>query len=556
MKFAKQLEEHATPEWRTKYLDYKQAKKKLKAAAKAVRNVPAQSPEVKRQSPFSSLRDAPVYSYLNRKPGQKRTEQLLPKTRSVSVDGASAWASQNSLERGGGTSLKDEAAAQPNELSPLQQFVSASEDPHKRPQMTRYGSIIGSPPLERSEDQDQNLLSRQQTQASMLELPDPALTPSHSKPSVVRRQDQKTQQGSTDAISPGTRDLCHAPQGQMGHTGNAYAVTSPVDEPERSLNGSRLPSVKQSQRSKSLAVESRPTIMRRVMSMASGPGHKSGSMREHDVALEAYREVDFRKAEFFQFLDRELDMIEDFYRTKEAQATQRLKLLREQLHIMRSQRLAEVEAAGLIPKRKHQSSAVDGQLDPSNTAAAAPNGAITNGNGQHKEEEPDQHDSAHHHHWRQSVVSQMDNALDKVRGPGHLGKNTKAMQDLGTPDSATWRLDPRQSDYTRRFTSTKVSYKSAKTKLKLALSEYYRGLQLLKSYALLNHTAFRKITKKCDKCVLPVQVMTIEFNVLIRYRCAEGRCQISLGRSTWWRRSTMPTSTPAPISTHSLRTSR
>lgn len=68
MKFNKELDENAVPEWKEKYLDYKQGKKKLKAVGRAIKSVD-KSPfkNASRQSPFgSSLRDAPVQNLFNR----------------------------------------------------------------------------------------------------------------------------------------------------------------------------------------------------------------------------------------------------------------------------------------------------------------------------------------------------------------------------------------------------------------------------------------------------------------------------------------------------------
>ncbi|EGE07104.1 EXS family protein, partial [Trichophyton equinum CBS 127.97] len=83
-------------------------------------------------------------------------------------------------------------------------------------------------------------------------------------------------------------------------------------------------------------------------------------------------------------------------------------------------------------------------------------------------------------------------------GRGSLRKQIRDRRPtIGTPG-------PRPSfihriDFVTRKEYQSVPYTSAKRKLKLALLEFYRGLELLKSYADLNRKAFRKMNKKYDK---------------------------------------------------------
>jgi hypothetical protein len=220
--------------------------------------------------------------------------------------------------------------------------------------------------------------------------------------------------------------------------------------------------------------------------MFSITGSPNQTRHSHeDVALEAYREVDFRQAEFFQFLDKELEKIEEFYKSKEEEAEDRMKAIREQLHVMRNRRLEEVLQADQA-KQKHTS-----------------NGSSANGDATSQTEPDSQATNAPRHSlpWLAPVtntVEQIDNAIGKVR-PGRIGKTSRTMGTLGTPQLPPDRAPP--ADYSRHPPSADVPYRVAKRKLKVALAEFYRGLELLKSYALLNRTAFRKINKKYDKTV-------------------------------------------------------
>ena len=154
----------------------------------------------------------------------------------------------------------------------------------------------------------------------------------------------------------------------------------------------------------------RPITVQRRISFAGAA--RPAVCREDDAPLKALAELTVSKAEFFRFLDEQLEKIESFYKVQENEATERLEKLHEQLRIMGSSHVQEV-----IPS---------------------------------------------------------DTSLQKSQS---------------------------RSDYSRRQSNGEVSPFTARRKLKIALSEYYHGLELLKSYALLNQIAFRKINKKYDNVI-------------------------------------------------------
>ena len=205
---------------------------------------------------------------------------------------------------------------------------------------------------------------------------------------------------------------------------------------------------------------------------------------QDDIALSAYREVDVRQAEFFMFLDREMEKIEDFYKTQENEATERLKLLRYQLHTLRDQRMEEILfATARNGVHSQDTGHVPNGLASRNSTLGGEDSQLLKKGGSNKKNA-----------WYKPA-----NGIPGRKKDPEASKTFQAMKNLGTPSGPRPMED--HKDYVRRRGQSDVPYRTAKRKLKIALAEYYRGLELLKSYALLNRTAFRKINKKFDKTI-------------------------------------------------------
>lgn len=196
---------------------------------------------------------------------------------------------------------------------------------------------------------------------------------------------------------------------------------------------------------------------------------------------DAYNELDARQDDFFRFLDKELEKVEKFYRTKEDDAQDRLNQLRAQLHEHRDQRARDMK---MEQQGRHHHARQDGNV--SHMLAETPFPSMpTKEFGKHIQ----------------------NGTLFKniFQAEPNIGKTSKAMDKLASPPPSPHTKAAEDSrDYTKKRPTAgneTVPHKFAKRRLKLALQEFYRGMELLKSYALLNRTGFRKINKKYDKAV-------------------------------------------------------
>lgn len=219
--------------------------------------------------------------------------------------------------------------------------------------------------------------------------------------------------------------------------------------------------------------------------------HVSTVRGEGRVEMQNLDVVREREQDFFSFLDSELAKVEAFYKMKEEQAGQRLDVLRVQLHEMRNRRIEEMAHARALQDERavqHGISGGPGGGGVGGGGGGRGGGGAENGNGNDKL-----------NGWVKPIKSKIF----------PLGPNSKNLQRMGQAPSlrgagggggAGARGDATR-DYIRRPEDHEVPYRTAKRKLKLALQEFYRGLELLKSYAMLNRTAFRKLNKKYDKAV-------------------------------------------------------
>lgn len=218
-----------------------------------------------------------------------------------------------------------------------------------------------------------------------------------------------------------------------------------------------------------------PPLFRRLFSHQSP--YSNSPHPKSDLDMMAVDQVRMRQKDFFKWMDGELKKVESFYKMKEDEAGARLYVLRDQLHEMRNRRIeevAEMEAA------KHHYNRVDSDKTD--------------------DDRPGSRDRLNA--WFDPIERVVGDAAAKTMAKiNRPGANTKALQGMAVSPNMQAQIQDNGRDYVRKVHQGSVPYRTAKRKLKSALKEHYRSMELLKSYALTNRVAFRKINKKYDKAV-------------------------------------------------------
>lgn len=222
------------------------------------------------------------------------------------------------------------------------------------------------------------------------------------------------------------------------------------------------------------------------------------------------------KARFTQWLNEELDMVNSFYKEKERDIYERFLVVEDQFFQLKEHRM-ELAPHHSKSHKNPVNANVSGwyasvrQLLPAATfeLPSLPSSAFMD---KWKAKEHKLHDvrmsmrmapdDNYDPNMRENRIrnGQMEYDSDDLLVASSLISNGQsgAFQQQPTPEGQQ-RINHR--DYVTKRKKFSVPYYVARKQLKQALIEHYRSISLLKSYRVMNRTAFRKITKKYDKAL-------------------------------------------------------
>ncbi|KAG0023620.1 hypothetical protein BGZ80_008792 [Entomortierella chlamydospora] len=438
MKFAKHLQDEVVPEWRKAYINYKQGKKYLKAIQAAIDRLQKEHVE-------------PPIQCLNPVPTEDGSDAL-----------PSVGPAQPSIVTSGPEMLGPESES----VGPLVPAYSSQITPD---------SPTGSTPI---------------NSHGHVKSYDTIQTPSHPTP-------------------PPPSIAASAPGKILSDGNSTLGIETDGMQRQRSLQPLNGSIRRRNSFTQQLGTQSSHLIndFTRRFTATGAPGCVNPrAIQVEGNSLDSVKDqlLDEEK-QFFKFLDEQLTMVNDFYRDKELEAGTKLKILKQQLYVADEwkrrydNKMAKARSdrawyqnewskvrKGIGNLMVDSEATQDVTLGHANHAHSGTAGGQQNGH----------------------TDSSEDTAVDSS-----TGAKIKRIQELrqreshGAADERNTRQLPAdQVSYLDQLVvedeenrRQRMNHSVARARIKTALYEFYRSLEMLKNYKILNNTGFIKIMKKFDK---------------------------------------------------------
>ncbi|WWD19646.1 hypothetical protein CI109_104108 [Kwoniella shandongensis] len=487
MKFGQYLVENLTPEWKRAYIDYRACKKAIKAVGKRLGQVKDDTREGEDADGNQSSSGADD-DY-----GPSAPPRKSPKSRSMTdgatpkLGGFSPRAAEGRSPHYGSTGHSPRPPQSSTNIPPpldigLPRVTDEefTQEPSSFPglgtslsrtkslaQTSRKGvafspKVEAVPPGQSSTDEAEGEGSKQSSEDGLLASGSgqPLNRPSPSKPG----RSSSVSRPPRGILSPrlsGSPWLSGTPKTAQTPQTNKTPQSPKSAAPSRSLRSMTLPS---------------PILPVR------SPGR---SQHVADTYEDLYDRCQPDEQAFFDLLERELDKVEKFYIAREQEAQRRAHDLREQLRELAEHRRIYHE---LYPEGIPEWEAKVGRILPNGTQAVAPTLAkLKNKLGLSADED--------------SSAKDRGGGLKPPQANGSATGQRSISRSQSPVMNEHERLSLREAMAADKDhqTYSPERYQKYKKELKTAVMEFYRSLELIKNYRIMNLTGFRKALKKFEK---------------------------------------------------------
>ncbi|KAJ9116645.1 hypothetical protein QFC20_000578 [Naganishia adeliensis] len=504
MKFARYLEDHCpltlaqTPEWKRAYIDYRKLKKCIKAIQKRqVSGLPP--PLVQDGEGVGEAGDAE--RAVHGRNGERIGEGKPPGQGDTAHDHDEE--EDDDSDTGPSTFPRQRPDTEPHNKSKWRHSASNTPRlavPPDTPVSTGYGSMGRTPPMARHRPSSPPILvlpdaSNPETETTRVapsertstETKTASASAGEETPFAVRGKDKHAHWN--DGADPRGEDEggpSHAARAEESQESASGRDSSSGDEdrhlpPKAAARATKSPRMLAAGKSPSFLGRSprlfggkvsgegkeRPVVGSRVDSFRPSSSAAGMAPRYPETLDQLYSMCYADERRFFTTLDAELEKVESFYHDRESDAIRRSHQLKAQLRELAEHRRVFHEAE----EERQRAGGVRRLF-----------GDVVEEVGKHV-----------------PFVSPAANGdVDRVEGGGKSGPlgeegGADGLRQRKSLPSAGKDLDPMM----REFNPEK--YQRYKKKLKLAVMEYYKELEILKNYRILNLTGFKKALKKFEK---------------------------------------------------------